>query len=216
MLVFSSHKYNNHKFECKSIPCIFLRYSTTQDAYKCMDSSTNLIYTSRHVLISSKLAHFLYTAPLKTLTHAHQVPLLTWLQSNSRPNHSYGPHQAISFPLKFTLAVVWDPCPSEPTNPEIISLDSSISHQLSPLRRETDDAMLTTPPSGNTYSPSSHGFVPTLHALGTVHHHFNPTINPSLMPLWPLHSWQSLSDLNPPIRSHPMNTRSMNNIFKHK
>ena len=42
--------YNKHKMEPKSTPCIFLGYSLTQNAYRCLDPNTHRVYISRHVL----------------------------------------------------------------------------------------------------------------------------------------------------------------------
>lgn len=41
--------YITYKLQPRSTPCIFLGYSTTQSAYKCLDSSSNRLYTSHHV-----------------------------------------------------------------------------------------------------------------------------------------------------------------------
>ena len=37
------------KLHSKSMPCLFLGYSTTQSAYKCMDLNSFRIYLSRYV-----------------------------------------------------------------------------------------------------------------------------------------------------------------------
>jgi histone deacetylase 1/2 len=42
--------YNTHKLQPKACPCVFLGYSQTQSAYRCMDLQTQRIYLSRHVL----------------------------------------------------------------------------------------------------------------------------------------------------------------------
>ena len=42
--------YNTHKLQPKACPCVFLGYSQTQSAYRCMDLKTKRIYLSRHVL----------------------------------------------------------------------------------------------------------------------------------------------------------------------
>ncbi|RVW94165.1 Retrovirus-related Pol polyprotein from transposon RE1 [Vitis vinifera] len=41
--------YTSHKLESRSSPCVFVRYSPTQSAYLCLDTSTARLYTSRHV-----------------------------------------------------------------------------------------------------------------------------------------------------------------------
>ena len=50
-LCFPWHKpYTHHKLQQKSIPCIFIGYSPSQYAYRCLDPKTNKIYTFRHVI----------------------------------------------------------------------------------------------------------------------------------------------------------------------
>lgn len=43
------HLYTSHKLQPRSIPCVFVGYSSTQSAYYCLDPTSNKIYTSRHV-----------------------------------------------------------------------------------------------------------------------------------------------------------------------
>ena len=42
--------YSTSKLQPKSKPCLFLGYSNSQNAYKCMDLDTSRIYLSRHVV----------------------------------------------------------------------------------------------------------------------------------------------------------------------
>lgn len=41
--------YSSSKLQPHSKPCLFLGYSLPQSAYKCLDTSTNRMYISRHV-----------------------------------------------------------------------------------------------------------------------------------------------------------------------
>lgn len=41
--------YASHKLDDRSLPCVFLGYSTTQSAYHCLRVPSERIYTSRHV-----------------------------------------------------------------------------------------------------------------------------------------------------------------------
>ncbi|KAJ9538837.1 hypothetical protein OSB04_031570 [Centaurea solstitialis] len=41
--------YAQHKLDTRSLPCIFVGYSSTQSAYYCLDPTTHKIYVSRHV-----------------------------------------------------------------------------------------------------------------------------------------------------------------------
>ena len=42
--------YNTHKLQPKSIPCVFIGYSLTQNAYRCLEPTTKRVYLSWHVL----------------------------------------------------------------------------------------------------------------------------------------------------------------------
>jgi hypothetical protein len=43
--------YNTHTLQPKSTPCVFIGYSPTQNAYKCIDPLTARIYVSKHVVL---------------------------------------------------------------------------------------------------------------------------------------------------------------------
>ena len=43
------HPYSNHRLDKHSKPCVFIGYSNTHNAYKCLDLSSNRVYISRHV-----------------------------------------------------------------------------------------------------------------------------------------------------------------------
>jgi hypothetical protein len=68
--------YTNHKLNPKSIPCIFIGYSPSQYAYRCLDPKTNKIYTSRHVVFHDN--HFPYPT-IKPNTPSANLPTNTIL-----------------------------------------------------------------------------------------------------------------------------------------
>ncbi|GAB2283786.1 hypothetical protein Dimus_039626 [Dionaea muscipula] len=53
--------YSSHKLQPRSRPCVFVGYSTTFHAYLCLDPSTDVIFTSRHVRFVGHL--FLFSLP---------------------------------------------------------------------------------------------------------------------------------------------------------
>jgi histone deacetylase 1/2 len=55
--------YNTNKLQPKATTCLFLGYSTTQNAYKCLDLSTNKLYLSRHVLFDESHSPFQALSP---------------------------------------------------------------------------------------------------------------------------------------------------------
>ena len=51
--------YNTHKLQPKATPCLFVGYSPTQNAYKCLDPQAHRLYLSRHVLFNESQTHSL-------------------------------------------------------------------------------------------------------------------------------------------------------------
>ena len=51
--------YNTHKLQPKTTPCLFMGYSPTQNAYKCLDPQAHKLYLSRHVLFDESQTHHL-------------------------------------------------------------------------------------------------------------------------------------------------------------
>jgi hypothetical protein len=61
--------YNHNKLQPKSKPCIFIGYSSTQNAYKCMDIHSSQIYISKHVVFDETI--FPYTASTSMSSQPH-------------------------------------------------------------------------------------------------------------------------------------------------
>jgi hypothetical protein len=83
--------YNSNKLQPKSIPCVFVGYSPSQYAYRCLDPTANKIYTSRHVVFHDN--HFPYTSLIqpKPVTYPHtqsipQTPHIILPLNPPRPN----------------------------------------------------------------------------------------------------------------------------------
>jgi len=47
--------YHTHKLQPKSVPCVFLGYSTTLSAYLCLHLPTQCLYVSRHVTFDENI-----------------------------------------------------------------------------------------------------------------------------------------------------------------
>ncbi|KAJ4767670.1 Gag/pol [Rhynchospora pubera] len=50
--------YNSHKLELRSLPCVFLGYSSSQKGYRCLDLQTNKVYISRNVTFDESIFPF--------------------------------------------------------------------------------------------------------------------------------------------------------------
>ncbi|KAJ0615408.1 putative RNA-directed DNA polymerase [Helianthus annuus] len=51
--------YNSHKMDFRSLPCIFLGYSSSHHGYQCLDPTTNRLYIARHVWFNEACFPFL-------------------------------------------------------------------------------------------------------------------------------------------------------------
>jgi len=69
--------YNTHKLQPKPIPCVFIGYSPTQNAYKCIDPLSSRIYLSKHVLFDKTQCPVSKTNPPDQLS------------STRPPNHTH-------------------------------------------------------------------------------------------------------------------------------
>ena len=68
--------YNTHKMKPKSSHCVFIEYSQTQSAYKCLDLKTHKIYISRHVLFDEpNTLTQSSTKPKSQTPESHNAPL---------------------------------------------------------------------------------------------------------------------------------------------
>ena len=66
--------YTKHKLEPRSLPCIFLGYSTKQKGYKCLYLPTGHLYISKHVVFHEH--HFLFSgSPANLSGKSSQPPL---------------------------------------------------------------------------------------------------------------------------------------------
>ncbi|KAA8538928.1 hypothetical protein F0562_025620 [Nyssa sinensis] len=66
--------YNTHKLQPKSVPCLFVGYSSARNAYKCFDPTTNRLYHSRHVLFD-ETQNGPSTHPVLSSSSANAPPL---------------------------------------------------------------------------------------------------------------------------------------------
>lgn len=128
--------YTGHKLDSKSRACIFLGYSTSQSAYKCLDFATSRLYLSRHVqfnenefpsLCLKPPSEPIHTSPPTVVSpHLSIIPIdMPNVSSNpvveSSPNPTRS-HHSQQQPL--------DPSPSQTTLPT--SLDSNPSATSGP------------------------------------------------------------------------------------
>ncbi|KAL6321118.1 hypothetical protein AAG906_012890 [Vitis piasezkii] len=181
--------YNTHKLQPKSIPCIFLSYSQTQNAYKCMDPLTNRFpFLSKTKHGPSAETHLFSSAP-----HL-------FLQQNPCPNFLSHP-PSIPAPPSGPDRSSQPPPSSEPAT-AIPAPSPGISPSISPsFHCESHD---------NTYDMNLN-LDAGIH-MTVPHASLSNSLASSLIPdsQSPVHTEPTSH------RTHSMTTRSMNNIFKPK
>jgi histone deacetylase 1/2 len=180
--------YNTHKLQPKSIPSVFIGYSPTQNAYKCIDPSTARIYLSKHVLFDETQSPVFKNNPPSQISSTRPPDhTYLFLKPNSCP--------VISSPTPLVLA------PSSPTS----------NLQLKPsMSLDTVTAFSASSP-GITPSLSP----PLCESHDNLHYeHLSSNFHVSPASTFPLPCPTQIASI--PTHNHSMTTRSMNNIFKHK
>lgn len=94
--------YAHNKLELRSIPCVFLGYSSLHKGYKCLHLPTNRIYISRHVIFHET------TYPFASLSSSEPSPL-----SSSPPP----PHILTILPSSLPLQPISSPPSPPPPSP---------------------------------------------------------------------------------------------------
>ena len=202
------HPYNSHKFSLRSTQCVFLGYASKAKGYHCLDSNTNRLNTSRHVVFDENTFpfHDISPPPSSSSTFSTHNPWLSNLLFFQAYSHSsiLGPHPSSLLP-----------------NPSILGPHPSTISTLNPSPHP--------PISLLNPSPTAHGPIPCfplslIQPVDTneTNEPNEPTapILPSALPDPPLpHPNTSSSSIEPPpspANTHSMVTQSKNGIFKKK
>ena len=200
------HPYNSHKFSLRSTQCVFLGYASKAKGYHCLDSNTNRLNTSRHVVFDENTFpfHDISPPPSSSSTFSTHNPWLSNLLFFQAYSHSsiLGPHPSSLLP-----------------NPSILGPHPSTISTLNPSPHP--------PISLLNPSPTAHGPIPCfplslIQPVDTneTNEPNEPTapILPSALPDPPLpHPNTSSSSIEPPpspANTHSMVTQSKNGIFK--
>ncbi|KAK1441497.1 hypothetical protein QVD17_07436 [Tagetes erecta] len=150
--------YATSKLQPHSQPCIFLGYSTSRSAYKCLDSQTNRLYHSRHVIFvedifpskgtSSKpyrlpttddffsISHatpHLHKSPQKKLKPTHAPPLQVSPQNPTNSNHATSHVDSSTSTVNHSLdSITPNPISNTPTTLPDSSASSTLPPTLPP------------------------------------------------------------------------------------
>ena len=151
------YPYAQHKLDQWSKPYIFLRYSTTQSAYKCLDFSTNKIYLSHHVRFVEDVFLFSKDNSIQPTTSGFQqwpsyTPFLASLSATPflvPHSHPFNSSMSMSLPL------------STSSNIEVVSpFHGSQSGMSSTLDSCGDITPTPFYPSSSLPNPTQFPFIP--------------------------------------------------------
>ena len=185
--------YNTHKLQPKFTPCVFIGYSPTQNAYKCIDPLTSRIYLSKHVLFD------------ETQSLVSKINPPGHLSSTHPPDHTH------LFLKPISCHVIPSPAPLVPATSSPISTP--------PLEPSPSlDTAATSSASSPGITPSLYPSISE--SINNLHHeHLHSNSHAFLASIAsastsPLPCPAQIATI--PTRNHSMTTRSMNNIFKPK
>ncbi|KAK1408669.1 hypothetical protein QVD17_40643 [Tagetes erecta] len=125
--------YAQHKLSPRSLPCIFLGYSSQYKGYCCLEPSTSRLYISRHAKFEETQFPF---ASNTLTTDTTNLPLSTFLEEFTLPK----------IPSVITKSAPLPP----PKSPCTLCMDPSPTH----IHTTNDNPNPTTPTSPNTESPT--------------------------------------------------------------
>uniref|UniRef100_A0A2N9F121 Reverse transcriptase Ty1/copia-type domain-containing protein n=1 Tax=Fagus sylvatica TaxID=28930 RepID=A0A2N9F121_FAGSY len=191
--------YRSNKLEPKSLPCVFIGYSTKHKGYKCFYPPTGRIYISRHVVFDEKILPFSTPAQLYD-TNPIEGELSTfsdWEESslpkqmtNVFPISSFAPPTTNHMDCQQDSIAL--PTLTEPETP-------------SPLR----ETQLSAPPIQPLQNSPHHIEMPSQSTLSDlVQTHSHTTSNTSFVPPYIEQSNPPPAPFVPIPNHHPMVTRS--------
>ena len=152
--------YSPNKLVPRSRPCIFLGYSLSQSAYRCLDPASNCIFISRHVQFDEST--FPFSSHELNAPRVSSDSLTTWSSSISPVTfvpifHATTPHQD-----------ALTPTPAH-ANPQV-TLSSTSEETRSPLPSVSSQPTSPSPP------PSSPQPTPLQHSPSPNQHPISPTL----------------------------------------
>ncbi|RWR75576.1 Zinc finger, CCCH-type [Cinnamomum micranthum f. kanehirae] len=148
--------YANNKFAPRSLPCVFLGYSTTFKGYRCYYPPTGRIYTSRHVVFDEHTFPFKDPGSLFSITNKNGAitTFSEWVSGASESTSSPSPAFISSLP-----AVTDAPSASSSAAPH--------RHSVAPSNVPfLNDGSMTQQQASAGCSPSTDSFQHTLHVPG--------------------------------------------------
>jgi hypothetical protein len=156
--------YNRHKLMFRSKKCIFLKYSSNYQGYRCLDPATKRIYLSRHVVFDETT--FPAQDWISPLQHPSASDLLTSGTLPSLNNLVDGLHHSPSFHISPVRNSDVQPADHVPSNSDTVATPAATantpSHAL--LAAQTDD---NSPSASVDLLSSSHDLSPPLQPTHT-------------------------------------------------
>lgn len=145
--------YSSHKLAPRSASCVFLGYSTKYKGYRCLDPSTNRVYTTRHAQFDEN--HFPFKDPRATAPS--DVHLLTTYCDDyplpvTPPAPSPAPIPHLVPPLPCTMCAT-PPVAAQPFDQPSPSPSSSPSSPVAPSQPSASGHPMTTRSKAGIFKP---------------------------------------------------------------
>ncbi|KAJ0816493.1 putative RNA-directed DNA polymerase [Helianthus annuus] len=135
--------YNKHKMDFRSMPCVFLGYSTSHHGYRCLDIQSNRLYIARHVQFHEEV--FPFKPPPISIPTPSSPPYFS-----SYPTHPHlHPH---TIPSGDNTSSAQPTTPSNTTNQADNPASAQSAAPHNPMT-QTDQTAPEQPNSAHTDSP---------------------------------------------------------------
>ncbi|CAN1749024.1 Retrovirus-related Pol polyprotein from transposon TNT 1-94 [Linum perenne] len=145
--------YNSHKLDFRSLPCIFLGYSSTHKGYLCYHQPSSRLYVSRHVVFNESV--FPYKS--QPQSSAHLPP--SGKVSNTLLQHASSIPRTLVRPSP-NIPSTQQPSPYTSPSPSPLNSHSSHTHPVPTppsYRQHTQSSKAkATQPSTSHYRPAEH------------------------------------------------------------
>ncbi|KAK1432520.1 hypothetical protein QVD17_09417 [Tagetes erecta] len=191
--------YAKHKLEPRSLPCIFIGYSSSHKGFRCLDPATNRVFISRHARFNESLFPFKDSHVSMDL---HQLLVTTFCEDTPTSTSSHNP-------IKISSPIFDPPTPKSPST--FCPLCIAPTNQTPPTTPTHDP--LHTQSNTESEQPDS-----TTESNSTVEpESTSSSINPATTVIpEPLISTTTTVPDAPIANSHHMTTRAKAGIFKPK
>lgn len=150
--------YTSHKFDPRSLSCVFLGYSAQHKGYRCLYPPTERVYVCRHVIFDEQ--SFPFQTRYRSYTPLYSATLLqAWQQDTFTHDITSGALPVSRFPSNLPSATTSDPSSDSTSSISLSSSDGISSAKSSDSSSTSSDSVVSTVSEGDC-SECTTGFDP--------------------------------------------------------